>query len=90
MPLKILNFSRNKMESDGCISVSELLKEKKSLKEIKISENEIYYKGLNSFLNSIKDNENITLIDISNNILSKKGKSLPELIASLNNLIHLN
>ena len=90
MPLKILNFSRNKMESKGCIYVSELLKEKKSLKEIKISENEINYEGLNSFLNSIKDNENITLIDISNNVLSKKGKLLPELITSLNNLIHLN
>ena len=90
MPLKILNFSCNKMESEGCISVSELLKEKKSLKEIKIRRNEIGYEGLNSFLNSIKDNENITLIDISNNILSKKGKSLPELIASLNNLIYLN
>ena len=90
MPLKILNFSYNKMESEGCISLSELLKEKKSLKEIKIRCNEIGYEGLNSFLNSIKDNENITLIDISNNGLSRKGKSLPELIASLNNLIHLN
>ena len=90
MPLKILNFSRNKMESKGCISISELLKEKKTLKEIKISDNEIDYEGLNSFLNSIKTNENISLIDINNNTLSSKGKSLPELIAALNNIMHLN
>ena len=90
LPLKILNFSRNKMGSEGCNFVSELLKEKKTLKEIKISSNEIEYEGLNSFLNSLKTNENISLIDISNNTLSNKGKSLPELIGSLNNIIHLN
>ena len=90
MPLKILRYSRNKMESKGCNFISELIKEKKTLKEIKISDNEIDCEGINSFLNSIKINENISLIDINNNILSNKGKSLPELIGTLNNIIHLN
>ena len=90
MPLKILNFSRNKIESKGCNFISELLKQKKTLKQIKISDNEIDYEGLNSFLNSIKTNENLSLIDINNNTLSSKGQSLPESIGSLNNIMHLN
>ena len=90
MPLKILNFSRNKMESKGCISISELLKEKKTLKEIKISDNEIDSEGLQLFLNTIKSNENISSIDIHNNTLSNKMKNISEILSTLSNIIHLN
>ena len=90
MPLKVLKFSRNKMESIGCTAISELIKEKKTLKKIKISDNEIHYEGLENFLNSIENNENIYWLDIHNNILSKKAKNLAEIVGSLPNIIHLN
>ena len=90
MPLKVLKYSRNKMESVGCNAISELIKEKKTLKEIKISDNEISYEGLENFLNTIQNNENIYWLDIHNNTLSKKAKNLPEIIGSLQNVVHLN
>jgi Ran GTPase-activating protein (RanGAP) involved in mRNA processing and transport len=90
MPLKVLKFSRNKMENVGCSSISELIKEKKTLKEIKICDNEINKEGLNDFLNAIKDNENISWLDIHNNILTNKIKNIHEIIGSLSNIIHLN
>ena len=90
MPLKVLKFSRNKMESVGCNAISELIKEKKTLKQIKISDNEINYEGLENFLNAIQNNENICWLDFHNNILSKKVKNLAETIGSLPNIVHLN
>jgi Ran GTPase-activating protein (RanGAP) involved in mRNA processing and transport len=78
------------MESIGCQAISELIKEKKNLKEIKISDNEINYEGLENFLNTIQNNENIYWLDIHNNTLSKKAKNLPEIVGSLPNIIHLN
>ncbi len=90
MPLKILKFSRNKMENVGCISIAELIESKKSLKKIKISDNEIFFEGLERFLKAIQNNDNITWLDINNNTASKKFKKLPEIIGSLSNIIHLN
>ncbi len=90
MPLKVLKYSRNKMESVGCNAISELIKEKKTLKEIKISDNEISCEGLENFLNTIQNNENIYWLDIHNNTLSKKAKNLPEIVGSLQNVVHLN
>ena len=90
MPLKVLKYSRNKMESIGCSAISELVKEKKTLKKIKISDNEIGNKGLEDFLNSIKNNKNIYWLDIHNNILSKNVSNLAEIIGSLPNIIHLD
>ena len=90
MPLKVLKYSRNKMESVGCCAIAELIKEKKSLKEIKISDNEVDHKGLEDFLNSIYDNENISWLDIHNNTLSNKVKNIPEIVGSLSNIVHLN
>ena len=90
MPLKVLKYSRNKMESVGCCAIAELIKEKKSLKEIKISDNEVDHKGLEDFLNSIHNNENISWLDIHNNTLSNKVKNIPEIVGSLSNIVHLN
>ena len=90
MPLKILKYSRNKMESVGCTSIAELIKEKKTLEEIKISDNEINHEGFENFLNSIQNNENISWLDIHNNIMSKKIKNIAEVIGSLPNIVHLN
>ena len=90
MPLKILKYSRNKMETKGCNSISELLKAKKTLKEIKISDNEIDSEGLRLFLNTIKSNEHISSIDIHNNTLGSKVKTIPEILSTLSNIIHLN
>ena len=90
MPLKVLKYSRNKMENIGCKAISELIKEKKTLKIIKISDNEILYEGFEDFLNAIKNNENIYWLDIHNNILSKNMKNLAEIVGSLPNIIHLD
>ena len=90
MPLKVLKYSRNKMESIGCSAISELVKEKKTLKKIKISDNEIGNKGLEDFLNSIKNNKNIYWLDIHNNTLSNNMNSLADIIGSLSNIIHLD
>ena len=90
MPLKVLNFSRNKIENKGCIAIAELIKEKKTLNRIKISDNEILFEGISDFLSSIKNNEKIYWLDINNNISSNKNKNLPEIIGSLSNIIHLN
>lgn len=90
MPLKLLHFSRNKIEDDGCNSISELLKYKKSLINIKISDNEINKKGLELFLKTIKDNKNISHIDIHNNTLGSEVKILPEIIGSLTNIMSLD
>ena len=90
MPLKVLYIARNKMESVGCNSISELLKNKNSLINIKISDNEIDSQGFELFLNTIKDNENIISLDIHNNILSSKVKIFPEVIGSLTNVYKLD
>lgn len=90
MPLRVLKMSRNKMENTGCISLSELIKEKKLLKEIQISDNEISGEGMESFFNSLKNNSNIFWIDAHNNTLGGKLKSFPNLIESLNNINYLN
>ena len=90
MPLKVLKYSRNKMENIGCKAISELIKEKKTLKIIKISDNEIEHEGFEDFLNAIKNNENIYWLDIQNNILSKNMKNLAEIVGSLPNIIHLD
>lgn len=90
MPLKVLKYSRNKIETEGCNAISDLLTEKKTLKEIIISDNEISPKGLELFFNTIKSNENITLIDTHNNTLSNQMTNFPEVISSLSNVIHLN
>ena len=89
MQLKLLHFSRNKIEDVGCNSISELLKDKESLINIKISDNEIHKKGLELFLKTIKDNKNISHIDIHNNTLGSEFKILPEIISSLTNIISL-
>lgn len=89
MPLKVLKYSRNKMENIGCKAISELIKEKKTLKKIKISDNEIFYEGIEDFLNTIKNNENIYWLDIRDNNF-KKGKNLAEIVGSLPNIIHLD
>ena len=90
MPLKVLKYSRNKMESDGCISICELLKEKNTLKELKISDNEIDSKGFQIFFDTIKSNENICSLDIHNNILRNKVKTISEILSTLNNISYLN
>ena len=90
MPLKILKYSRNKMENVGCTSIAELINEKKTLEEIKISDNEISHEGFENFLNSIQNNENISWLDIQNNTMSKNIKNIAEIIGSLPNIIHLN
>ena len=90
MPLKILKYSRNKMENVGCTSIAELINEKKTLEEIKISDNEINQEGFENFLNSIQNNENISWLDIQNNTMSKNIKNIAEIIGSLPNIIHLN
>jgi Ran GTPase-activating protein (RanGAP) involved in mRNA processing and transport len=90
MPLKILKYSRNKMESVGCTSIAELINEKKTLEEIKICDNEISQEGFENFLNSIQNNENISWLDIHNNTMSNKIKNIAEIIGSLPNIIHLN
>ena len=90
MPLKILKYSRNKMENVGCTSIAELINEKKTLEEIKISDNEINQEGFENFLNSIQNNENISWLDIQNNTMSKNIKNIAEIIGSLPNIVHLN
>ena len=90
MPLKVLKIARNKMEDDGCESVTELMKEKKTIEEIQISDNELTNEGLNSFLSEIKDNTNLKMIDIHNNTLGSKKKDFPEVIKSLSNVDRLN
>ena len=90
MPLKVLKFSRNKMESVGCTAIAELIKEKKTLEEIKISDNEINHEGFENFLKSIENNEKISWLDIHNNTMSSKIKNTAEIIGSLPNIIHLN
>ena len=37
MPLKVLKIARNNLGTEGCNSISELIKNKKTLQEIKIS-----------------------------------------------------
>ena len=88
--LKVLKISSNNMQDEGCISICELLKEKRNIKEIKISHNRIKYKGLESFLDSIKDNKNISWIDIHDNTLNDQGKSLPDIISTLENVYYLD
>ena len=51
MPLKVLKIARNKMETVGCNSISELIKNKKTLQEIKISDNEIDSEALKNYMN---------------------------------------
>ena len=86
MPLKVLKFARNKMEDVGCESISELMKEKKTIQEIQISDNELTNKGLGSFLNAIKGNTNLKKVDIHNNSLGSKRNDFPEVIKSLSNV----
>ena len=90
MPLKVLKIARNKMETVGCNSISELIKNKKTLQEIKISDNEIDSEALKNLYESIKINENITLLDINNNTFKSEGTVLSELITNLKNIVHLN
>ena len=90
MPLKILKYSRNKMESVGCKAIAELIKEKKTLEEIKISDNEINSEGFEHFLNNIQNNENISWLDIHNNTMSNKITNIAEFIGTLTNIVHLN
>ena len=90
MPLKVLKYSRNKMENVGCISVAELVEVKKTLKKIKISDNEFGFEGFERFAKAIKNNDNISWLDIHNNTMSKKFKDLPEIIGSLTNVVHLD
>ena len=88
--LKVLSISRNKMESVGCKSISELLKVKDSLINIKISDNEIDKIGLELFFNTIKNNIKITSFDAHNNNLISEAKMLPEVIGSLANATRLD
>ena len=90
MPLKVLKYARNKMDDVGCESISELIKEKKTIQEIQISDNELTHAGLDTFFNAIKDNTNIKMIDIHNNTLGSYRKDLPEVIKSLSNIENLN
>ena len=90
MPLKVLQFSRNKIENIGCNSISEMIKNKKDIQEISISDNEIHKEGLELFFNTIKNNQHISSIDVHNNILGKEVKQLPEIISSLSNIKYLD
>ena len=86
MPLKVLRFARNKMENIGCESICEFIKEKSTIQDIQISDNEVSYEGLNLFLNTIKGNTNLKKLDVHNNTLGSKKKDLPEVIKSLSNI----
>ena len=80
IPLKVLKIAINKMEDIGFESISELVKEKKTLQEIQISDNEIHNKGLKSFFNAIKGNANLIMIDNHNNTLGSQQKDYPKVI----------
>ena len=87
--LKILRFSENKIEDKGCSAISELIKEKNTIKEITISDNEIDY-GLEQFFNAIQDNKNISLIDVHGNNFGDKNSNIPKIVGSLSNIVYLN
>ena len=90
MPLKVLKFSRNKIESVGCSAIADLIKTKKTFKKVKICDNEIEHEGLKDFFEAVQNNVNISWIDVHNNTLSNKIKNIPDIIGTLPNLIHLN
>lgn len=90
IPLRVLDLSRNKMETTGCNAVSNMIKGKKEIKEINISSNEISKEGMYKFFLAIKDNENLKFLDVQNNTLGNKVDVLLEVLPTLKNIEHLN
>ena len=90
IPLESLFFNRNKMENVGCFSVSEFIKNNQKLKEISISDNEIFKEGLVKFFESIKENKNLEYIDVHNNNISSEFKIVNDILVNLPNIKYLD
>lgn len=89
--LKIFIAGRNRLENDGAIALAKVFENMKTLEELAMPQNGMYYLGIAALSNAFKHNPNLCKLNLNDNTIGHKGASaFADALPSLKNLKNLN
>lgn len=89
--LRVFVLGRSRQENDGAIALAKVFKAMKSLEEVVMPQNGIYFEGLTALADAFASNPNLRILNMNDNTFTEKGaKAFAEALPKLNKLEVLN
>merc|ERR1719273_1525646 len=91
LTLRVFVLGRSRQENDGAIALAEVFKTMKSLEEVVMPQNGIYFEGITALADAFASNPNLRILNMNDNTFTEKGaKALAEALPKLQKLEVLN
>ncbi|KAH8335875.1 hypothetical protein KR074_000576 [Drosophila pseudoananassae] len=91
LQLRVFIGGRNRLENTGAKAMSNAFKTLKTLEEIVLMQNSIFYEGIISLADSFKENVHLRVLNLNDNILRPKGSAkIAEILPHLPMLREIN
>lgn len=89
--LKVFVLGRSRQENEGAIALAEVFKAMKSLEEVVMPQNGIYFEGITALSDAFACNTNLRVLNMNDNTFTEKGaKALAGALPKLEKLQVLN
>merc|ERR1719273_1453051 len=91
LTLRVFVLGRSRQENDGAIALAEVFKAMKSLEEVVMPQNGIYFEGLTALADAFANNPNLRILNMNDNTFTEKGaRALAEALPKMQKLEVLN
>jgi Ran GTPase-activating protein 1 len=91
LALKVFVAGRNRLENEGAKALAEVFAKIKTLEEITMPQNGIYWVGMTALSEALKENPNIQVLNLNDNTIGPKGAvALSEAFYSLQKIREIN
>uniref|UniRef100_A0A0K2VK57 Nuclear pore complex protein Nup153 n=1 Tax=Lepeophtheirus salmonis TaxID=72036 RepID=A0A0K2VK57_LEPSM len=91
LALRVFVLGRSRQENEGAIALAKVFKRMKSLEEVVMPQNGIYYEGIAALMDAFSNNPKLRILNLNDNTFTLKGaESLAKVLPSMPNLEVLN
>lgn len=88
--LKLINLSKNQVNDENCIIISELVRSKNNLNEMYLHWNHISLQGADLIFNCLLDNLSLKVLDMSWNAMQGDVQNLCTMIENNTGILHFD
>ncbi|KAG7189790.1 hypothetical protein KM043_017452 [Ampulex compressa] len=91
LALKVFIAGRNRLENEGAQALAAVFEKLKSLEEVVMLQNGIYYPGITALANGLAVNPKLRILNLNDNTVRTKGaRALASILPNFQNLEQLN
>ncbi|XP_037927435.1 ran GTPase-activating protein-like [Teleopsis dalmanni] len=91
MQMKVFVAGRNRLENEGAAALAQMFGTLKTLEQISLPQNSIYYVGFDALAKGFRENTNLHVLNVNDNNIGRKGAGyLAELFAFIPKIREIN